>query len=46
MQAPAAAYRAHVLSYGMVGALIMLWVMGQPFEFMAFLGIVSLVGVI
>lgn len=32
--------------YGMVGALIALWVMGQPFGFMAFLGIVSLVGVI
>lgn len=32
--------------YGMVGALIALWVMGTPFGFMAFLGIVSLVGVI
>ena len=32
--------------YGMVGALIGLGVMGQPFGFMAFLGIVSLVGVI
>jgi multidrug efflux pump subunit AcrB len=32
--------------YGMVGALIALWIMGQPFGFMAFLGIVSLVGVI
>jgi multidrug efflux pump subunit AcrB/predicted DNA-binding transcriptional regulator len=32
--------------YGMVGALAALWVMGAPFGFMAFLGIVSLVGVI
>jgi multidrug efflux pump subunit AcrB len=32
--------------YGMVGALAGLWVMGAPFGFMAFLGIVSLVGVI
>lgn len=32
--------------YGMVGALFALWVMGVPFGFMAFLGIVSLVGVI
>ncbi len=32
--------------YGMVGSLIGLSVMGQPFGFMAFLGIVSLVGVI
>lgn len=30
----------------MVGALVGLWVMGVPFGFMAFLGIVSLVGVI
>jgi multidrug efflux pump subunit AcrB len=29
-----------------VGALAALWIMGQPFGFMAFLGIVSLVGVI
>jgi multidrug efflux pump subunit AcrB len=32
--------------FGMVGALVALWLMGQPFGFMAFLGIVSLVGVI
>jgi multidrug efflux pump subunit AcrB len=32
--------------FGMVGALAGLWVMGSPFGFMAFLGIVSLVGVI
>jgi multidrug efflux pump subunit AcrB len=32
--------------FGMVGALAALWVMGAPFGFMAFLGIVSLVGVI
>lgn len=32
--------------YGVVGALFALWVMGQPFGFMAFLGIVSLVGII
>jgi len=32
--------------YGMVGALVALYVMGAPFGFMAFLGIVSLVGVI
>jgi multidrug efflux pump subunit AcrB len=30
----------------MVGALAALWIMGAPFGFMAFLGIVSLVGVI
>jgi multidrug efflux pump subunit AcrB len=34
------------IPYGMVGALVALWVMGAPFGFMAFLGIVSLVGVI
>jgi multidrug efflux pump subunit AcrB len=34
------------IPYGMVGALISLWVMGSPFGFMAFLGCVSLVGVI
>jgi multidrug efflux pump subunit AcrB len=34
------------IPYGMVGALIALMLMGQPFGFMAFLGIVSLVGVI
>jgi multidrug efflux pump subunit AcrB len=32
--------------YGMVGALVALWIMGAPFGFMAFLGVVSLVGVI
>jgi multidrug efflux pump subunit AcrB len=30
----------------MVGALLVLWIMGSPFGFMAFLGIASLVGVI
>lgn len=34
------------IPYGMVGAIVALWVMGAPFGFMAFLGIVSLVGVI
>ncbi len=32
--------------YGAVGALGALWVMGAPFGFMAFLGVISLVGVI
>lgn len=32
--------------YGMVGAFLALWVMGEPFGFMAFLGVASLVGVI
>jgi multidrug efflux pump len=32
--------------FGMVGALAALWIMGMAFGFMAFLGIVSLVGVI
>src|SRR5262245_19373264 len=32
--------------YGMVGALVALYLMGAPFGFMAFLGVVSLVGVI
>jgi multidrug efflux pump subunit AcrB len=32
--------------YGAVGALAALWIMGAPFGFMAFLGVVSLVGVI
>jgi multidrug efflux pump subunit AcrB len=32
--------------YGVVGALAGLWVMGAPFSYMAFLGIVSLIGVI
>ena len=34
------------IPYGMVGALGALWIMGAPFGFMAFLGCVSLVGVI
>ena len=34
------------IPYGMVGAIVALWIMGAPFGFMAFLGIVSLVGVI
>lgn len=32
--------------YGVVGALFALWIMGAPFGFMGFLGVVSLVGVI
>lgn len=32
--------------YGMVGALAALWIMRAPFGFMAFLGVISLVGVI
>jgi multidrug efflux pump subunit AcrB len=32
--------------YGVVGALFGLWVTGQPFGFMGFLGIASLIGVI
>jgi multidrug efflux pump subunit AcrB len=32
--------------YGTVGALLALWIMGTPFGFMGFLGVVSLVGVI
>jgi multidrug efflux pump subunit AcrB len=32
--------------YGMVGAFLALWMMGEPFGFMAFLGVASLVGVI
>jgi len=32
--------------YGMVGAFAALWVMNEPFGFMAFLGVASLVGVI
>jgi len=32
--------------YGVVGALIALYIMGAPFGFMAFLGIASLIGVI
>ncbi|MGE0812933.1 MAG: efflux RND transporter permease subunit [Vicinamibacterales bacterium] len=34
------------IPYGVVGALAALWVMGEPFGFMAFLGVASLVGVI
>jgi multidrug efflux pump subunit AcrB len=34
------------IPYGMIGAIISLAIMGAPFGFMAFLGIVSLVGVI
>jgi multidrug efflux pump subunit AcrB len=34
------------IPYGMVGAAIALLIMGQPFGFMAFLGMVSLIGVI
>jgi multidrug efflux pump subunit AcrB len=32
--------------FGSVGALLALWVMGAPFGFMGFLGVISLVGVI
>ncbi len=32
--------------YGVVGALLALWVMGAPFGFMALLGVASLIGVI
>ncbi len=34
------------IPYGVVGAVIALAIMGQPFGFMAFLGIISLIGVI
>ena len=34
------------IPFGVVGALLALWVMGTPFGFMAFLGIISLIGVI
>ena len=34
------------IPYGFVGALIALWIMGAPFGFTGFLGMVSLVGVI
>jgi multidrug efflux pump subunit AcrB len=34
------------IPYGIVGALLLLWAMGQPFGFMAFLGVASLIGVI
>ena len=32
--------------FGAIGALAGLWVMGSPFGFMAFLGVISLIGVI
>ena len=32
--------------FGSVGALLALWIMGAPFGFMGFLGVISLVGVI
>ena len=34
------------IPFGIVGALITLWLVGAPFGFMAFLGIASLIGVI
>jgi multidrug efflux pump subunit AcrB len=34
------------IPYGVVGALLALWLMGSPFGFMAFLGVASLIGVI
>ena len=34
------------IPYGVVGALLVLWIMGSPFGFMAFLGVASLIGVI
>jgi multidrug efflux pump subunit AcrB len=34
------------IPYGVVGSLAVLWLMGKPFGFMAFLGIISLIGVI
>jgi multidrug efflux pump subunit AcrB len=34
------------IPYGVVGALAALWFTGQPFGFMAFLGVASLIGVI
>jgi multidrug efflux pump subunit AcrB len=34
------------IPFGISGALTMLWIMGSPFGFMAFLGVASLVGVI
>jgi multidrug efflux pump subunit AcrB len=34
------------IPYGIVGALAVLWFMGSPFGFMAFLGVASLIGVI
>lgn len=32
--------------FGSIGALLALWIMGSPFGFMGFLGVISLVGVI
>ena len=34
------------IPYGVTGAIISLAIMGQPFGFIAFLGIISLIGVI
>jgi multidrug efflux pump subunit AcrB len=34
------------IPYGVIGALISLWIVGVPFGFMAFLGVTSLIGVI
>jgi multidrug efflux pump subunit AcrB len=34
------------IPYGTTGAILALWVMGAPFGFMSFLGLISLVGVI
>src|SRR6185295_3680475 len=34
------------IPFGVMGALMSLWVMGTPFGFMAFLGVASLIGVI
>jgi multidrug efflux pump subunit AcrB len=34
------------IPYGVVGAVVALWLMGSPFGFMAFLGVASLIGVI
>jgi multidrug efflux pump subunit AcrB len=34
------------IPYGIVGAVAALWIMGAPFGFMAFLGVISLIGVI
>lgn len=34
------------IPYGIVGAIIAIWIMGVPFGFMAFLGVASLIGVI
>jgi len=34
------------IPFGVMGALISLWIMDMPFGFMAFLGVASLIGVI